>query len=562
MRTHTIPLNGSIIIKTIQSSENQSALAFAWAVTGLLSKGGVVGLVLPATAVLFNKHSERFRQRFFKVCGIRKVVNLSNLREKLFDSADVSSSMLCVYSYEGEEYDPDSFVHYAPFGIHQASPTSIAIHEFEISTLSQKEAQLGDSVFWKLAQWGNLGDRRTLKAIKDQFSVTLKELLSSKSWKLTEGPQLRKSGHHFPELAGKARIDKKAIQKTLFRFSIPDHALKTMMPEECFLRRPGAFEGTKAPLVLIPQQWMKGISFSLQDLVARNRSECTISSKTMGDRDALRALSVYLNSSLVAYCMFFESAQWGVDQKSNRRVRLEDIRNIPVPQFNNLAIKELSQLSHRIEKEEPSLIEAAIQREGKMISDSSMLESYMKGLLLNPLETRKIRRSVGETIRNWIDTVIYNIYNVPQSVQIAVDEFISVKCLLDSEATTKEALRPVSDLEIHAYGIQLKKELDGFIGVEHSIEFKKSYSYAICVISLEKEGLGSVTIREGDESLSETLSSIKNVLNRPISRWVSLQYGLKVILHSSIYLLKSPQRINWLTTQATEDAAEIIADSF
>ena len=117
----------------------------------------------------------------------------------------------------------------------------------------------------------------------------------------------------------------------LFRFSVPSYVLSDIPDEMCSIRKRGGEKGlllTQAPHIVLSPVWGSYVTFSDADFL--------IPPRVMGiagpeeDANMLRALSLYLNSSLVSYYLFFHVPEWGIFRNA-RYVTLSELKKVPVP---------------------------------------------------------------------------------------------------------------------------------------------------------------------------------------------------------------------------------------
>ncbi len=350
----------------------QTAQAFSWLVTDLLGKNGIIGLILPATS-LFNKESKRYRKEFFTENEILRITNFANLRDTLFgkDKSGVLPAATVIYRKTENREKESYIVHYAPFSINQISKTSdkpwvIIINESEIKTVSSYEAALGEMSFWKLALWGSYRDKRTIERIRRLFPTTLQKFCESKGWgeKLPrEGAQLRSSQENSDwckvNLIGQREFDTKIFNriKPRYRFSISDSSVLKKITEEKYIR---SGENTlklttPAPHVILSPSWNNYAIYSDQDFIIPPR-KMVISAplEPKENEEYLRALTVYLSSSLVAYYIFFHVPEWGVFRQS-KYVLTKEVRRLPTPDLTLNQAKELASLHREIVVKEQNI---------------------------------------------------------------------------------------------------------------------------------------------------------------------------------------------------------------
>ncbi len=522
------------------------AEAFSWKVTDLLTPDGVVGFILPATS-LFNQRSEKYRRAFFTQHEVLRITNFANI-EVLFGKKkrDVKPAMTVIYQVGDTSEKPD-IMHYGPFSINQVSdakdkPWVITINENEIQTVSPYKAATGEMTVWKFALWGNHLDERAVRRIEKQFPTTLEELIEQKSWSFAYGAQLRTSEESLtpvPELEGQKRFRTDIASKSLYRFSIPDDLLQEIPDEECNIRSGvnAVLSLTQAPHIVLSAVWRNYIIYSDEDFVIPTAAQMGIAAP-QEDKDYLKAFSVYLNSSLAAFYVFFHAPEWGIYRRT-RKVTKESVARLAVPEFT------------------PNQIKALVALHKKLVNDEK--EATAKSnLLADPTEDRLQRE---------IDDEIFKLLKIPHDIRTLVDEFVRIRLALDKHSTTPRATRKPTRQELVDYARELQAELDGFLmgKAYHRVHINQSKHLIECVVEITKESetiqIDERSIKKVNSTISETLANISDELRKQISQWVYVQRGLRLFDGPRVYIYKAPRLIDWTKTQAMNDAGDIIGQA-
>lgn len=516
--------------------DNSVAEAFSWRILRLLAPTGYAALILPA-ALLYNLHARYYRQSFFEQCEVRRMTNFSNLRGELFEGRATAPAITIIYRHAVIEQEKPPIEHYGPFAINQITKShdklwTITINEQEYQTVSPFEAAYGDSATWKFALWGTQRDKRAIARLRKFFPQTLGQLCKS-PWHLQQGPDLRnrvaesrEKLKHLPNLEGKKRLDTDALNKSGFLFSIPDYTLNDILAEECFIRERGGDKGllvSEPPHLVINASW-KYVIYSDEYFLVKPRQIGLSVSKE--DADYLRALSVFLGSSLVRYYLFFQAPQWGIERD---RITLNTVKSIPVPA---LTLNQIEQL-------------AALQKE------------------LVSMELKQ-----GATYAQaYLDEQVIRILQVPESITTVVTEFMQIRLKLvgggTREAVQKAQQRPNKEA-LQAYGQQLTTALDGFMDsgkIHHKVTIERGRDLICCTVEFVPSGQAfTPMVEEVSLQNGHIFSRLQRELKEEISQWVYIQRGLKMFGPSNISLYKLPQLINWTRTQAMNDADDMIAE--
>ncbi len=516
---------------------NSVAEAFSWRVLDLLAPTGYIGLILPA-ALLYNLDAKRYRQSFFEQCEVRRMTNLSNLRRELFEGRATAPAITMIYHQALAEQEKLPIEHYGPFAINQITKShgklwTITINEHEYQTVSPYEAAHGDIATWKFALWGTHRDKRAIARLRKFFLQTLGQLCKQSTWHLHEGSQLRngmikgdeKLEYH-PDLVGKKRLDTNALNNSGYLFSVPDYALEDIPEEECFIREQGGDKGllvSEPPHIIMNAAWKYSI-YSDTYFVIKPR-QIGLSAPPV-EADRLRALSVFLSSSLVKYYLFFQTPQWGIE---HNRITLKTVKSIPVPA---LTLEQVEQL-------------AALQKE---------------------LVSMELEQG-AKYAQAYLDEQIIRILHVPESITTLVTEFLELRLKLvgggTREAIQKAQQRPNQKV-LQEYAQQLTSDLDGFLDsgkTHHRVTVEQSPDLICCTVEfVRSEHAFTPVVKESSSQNGHIFTRLSRELKEEFSQWVYVQRGLKIFRPSSVFLYKVPQLINWTRTQAMNDADDVIAE--
>lgn len=583
----------------IQNVKNQTecpvgdkrvAEAFSWLVTDLLTPAGIVGLVMPATS-LFNLKSQKYRQAFFSKYEVLRITNFANLRDILFDKRATLPAATIIYRQATNEYDKTPIIHYGPFCVNQiatnerASPWSITINESEIQTISRADAKEGETSLWKFALWGNHFDKRAIERLMHLLPRTLEEITKSKNWSFCEGPQLRNGGQdsneeleYVPDLKDEKRFQSDQMRKSVYRFSIPENVLENIPDEMCYICKRGGKAGlelTDAPHIILSPVWMSYVIFSRVDFIIPPRTIGIASSKK--DDGYLKSIALYLNSSLVAYYLFFHAQQWGGFWQA-RLISITEVRNIPTPEFtqeqvqelaivwDQLAVKEIQEIDRFVtvlQKHTPSRLNINNAQNATDAPQSVSIES------LTQMHKRKLKPFVAELrkdLQSQIDEKIFEILNIPEDIRLLVQDFVQIRLPLDKASAIEKVVRPPAKQDLLAYARQLQTELDDFLRGDayHNVTITKSDALIECAIEIKQATkpypITENSVKEGDLTMAKLLMGLDKNLRTQVSQWVYVQRGLRLFEDSRIYIYKSPRLLDWTRTQAMIDAADIIGE--
>jgi len=569
-------------------SRKRVAEAFSWVVTDLLRSDGIIGLILPATS-LFNLHGRNYRERFFTHHCVFRITNFSNLRWILFPKNEFPAFTIVYRPWKNGDEEKPPLIHYAPLFIDQVadsrtSPWAITINEQEIRIIDPGDAETGETLVWKLALWGTIQDKRTLESIETLFPSTLEDFCAQRNWQpISEGVQLRNKQESTEdlqdadELKGEKKFHREMMTDALFHFSVPPYVLSDIPDEMCAIRK-GRDRGlslTQAPHIVISPSWGSFVAFSEVDFLIPPRVIGIAGPQ--GGADVLRALSLYLKSSLVSYYLFFHVPEWGVF-KNAKYITLGELKKVPVPDFHSEQVEELALLHQRLVADEQQRISEAIAkvrnpqmalfstRGDEPSGDLSVPELLSKMSKEQKEQVENEVKAFHEHVRSMIDEKIFDLFAIPEDIRLLVTDFVQVRLLLDRPAAFDQVIRELHEYELLDYARELRDELDGFVGEDthHGISITYSPDLIECIIEVINTDrpitLDSSRIRPGDITSSRLLSGLSESLKEQVSQWIYVQRGLRLFDGPRIHLYKPPRLIDWTRTQAMNDAGEILGE--
>lgn len=518
---------------------NRVCEAFSWRVIDLLAFDGCVGLLIHAKS-LFNHESEKYRKFFFTQHEVLRITNFSNLAYVLFGGRGEAPAASIVYRKALPGRDKPDIIHYAPFAANQvlnrpckrgkrSSTWTITINSNEIQTIAPDLAEAGDILTWKLAFWGSYRDRRTIKRLGKLFSTTLGKLVEKRGWHLHQGLEIRSQDseeeiEYAPYLQDLKKFDSDKMARSNFRFSIPQEVLKEISKENFYIRkgRRLGFTTASAPhLILSPTYSV----YSDESFVIPHPKVGISADST--DAEYLRALSVFLSSSIAYYYLFFLSSSWGIDRSL---ISPKEARGIPVPIMSTEQISELSYLQRELESLEHS----------NEVSDAALQER--------------------------LDNSIETILKIPNSFTILARDFIQVRVKLNKGKVFASATQQPQVSELYMYGLCLRDELDSFTEgsrLLHKVELVYSSQLILCSVEFIHSNAYTsidVTVNKAQGDLFLFLNDVQERAKQHFSQWVYVQRSIRIFEDSRVYIFKSSRLIDWTRTQALNDSDDIIAE--
>ena len=245
------------------------------------------------------------------------------------------------------------------------------------------------------------------------------------------------------------------------------------------------------------------------------------------DANYLRAVSIFLNSSVVRYFLFFRSPSWGVGRS---RIYPKDLKSIPLPDFSSQQIANLAQLQKRLANLEE-------------FTDNS-----------------------DTSLQQLLDESIEEILSIPKNIGIIARDFISIRLQLNKGKSIVPATASPSSEHLQKYGLYIRDELDSFTegsGIRHKVSLTYSKQLVMCSIEFLRPNNSTaidVLVEQAQGDLSLLLNEIREKAKQRFSQWVYVQRSIRIFEGSRVYICKSSRLIDWTRTQALNDSDDIIAE--
>ena len=514
--------------------------AFTWRVGDLLNDGGCAGLLVMATT-LFNPESSEYRKGFFAQYNVLRVTNFSHFLRILFMGAGgvrAEAPAACiVYSKPNLGHRRKPILHFGPFVANQVATRSrggghrvwtITIYENEIQEIDYSDAVKDVPCLWKTALWGNFLDRRTLQRLCRLLPDTIGNIVDSSGLLMADGPQLRTVFGTVPpriskaaELQGKAEIDMRVMNRVNARFIVPDEALLPIPTARQFIRSGReAINLLYAPHIIINATLSV---FSNLDFVITDPQLGVAGSHK--DADLLKAVALFMNSSIARYSLFFNSAPWGVTVS---KINEKELRRVPFP------VLEAEQI-HRL----AFLYDGFAEREAVALAQFSPLKLSLPD------------------VQSDVDNAVESVLNVPEHVSMVAREFMDVRYQLLKGRAGDEVTGTPSAERLKEYAEQLRLQVDDFAQRCHRVSIHVDGDAILATVELTQE---RQTVPVSVSQQGSAARAIFEAAGERHSQWVYVQRSVRVFDGPRVHIIKSARLLDWTRTQAILDAGDIISE--
>ena len=536
---------------------NQSARAFVWKSGELLSENGKSAVFIPSMT-LFDNPAKEFRQRFFADYRVSTIADLSNLAEVISDGRFRVPGAGIFFEKPHTGCSPqsnESITYYAPKVANQeltrpakagarVETWDLVINGSEIRRIDADRARSGDGLVWKTAMWGSHLDEQLLRRVDRKFP-SFGELEADGLLLASEGLQLRaettdEEVEALPEIIEQKTFDPKALSGKRRLFSLPSEALFNIPKEKGFVRQGRGklpLKVSRPPHVIVSAARIFSI-YSEEFLVIPARQIGIVSPS--GNKNYLKALSLYLSSDFALYHQFFSSSQFGVQRAVST---LSSLRRIPTPldRISRSDLKEWVSLQERLaaatsfsKSQEPDLFE----KSGEPISP-----------LLAELNERTA-----------------DAMQLTKSDRALVCDLLHVRLGLRDGKIEGCATDPPSQRDLKSYVRVLKRNLDGFLGKNathsHGVTIVPSKTSGLVAIDFVK--LPTKTLAKVEQASSATTASLDKLsqqLLKSRNQWIYFNRNFRIYDKNRTLSLKPMQRFHWTQTQAALDAHSIISET-
>ncbi len=527
----------------------QLATAFIWKAAHHQRSGGRVCFLLPH-GVLFN-HSKKalgFQKAWLESCSVDVVLNLSDMRFNLFESA-IAPALIVRYRKESPPARDHRVKYLVPktsWSISQAELISIVPEDRKVVRLTEVLADLRlhrPPRIWKERFWGTPRDWKLLDRLGDlpRLSEIVGQLRSRGQcrWVIAEGAQ------------PPGKSDNPSASKTITlpsKLFVSARAVGTepiMSRSDCdkltkaeYEVRSGSNTSTevfKAPHVLVT----KGLKVSFADFAVAFRHAVRGIHGPREDRDLLVFLTAYLRSPIARYFLFHTSSRWGIERAE---VEVAELIKVPFP------------LPHQLRTpREAQRLAATVVRKVDAFAQSK------RGLLGNR------EQAIGQ-LQADCDALLYEYFDIVDVERDLIEDTANVviRSILPKSASAKlPTLKESSPDFRKRYLDTLCQTLndwarEGRYSIRGRIYASSMSGVAVVILDRSRNGATPSGPANDDGSLITVLDDLQRTYAKEMGS-IELLRGVKVFDKESLYLFKPLAQRFWTRTAALNDADDIAA---
>jgi hypothetical protein len=245
-------------------------------------------------------------------------------------------------------------------------------------------------------------------------------------------------------------------------------------------------------------------------------------------RQLLRALALFLNSSLAQYFEFYHSSEWGVQESIST---LKTLKLLPVP----------------------------FKPEDKIVGELAALHER----LTQSLEPGEV---IGKTDSDEIDRLVFRAASLQIEEQNLIKDFVEAHLMMIKGKVEKDAVRSPEKDEPSDYLKTLRDQLDDYMEdggqpASHHITAVCDHQTAMIEVILREGKPTEPLVRKANETEAVELKKTRARLLKKHRQWIYFDRNLRLYSKGRLYLFKPLQRIQWTKRQAILDADELIAEA-
>ncbi|MDI9363795.1 MAG: N-6 DNA methylase [Flavobacterium sp.] len=485
--------------------------------------------------VLFNTEdiSQKFRNKLFSENNVESVINLSVVRDVIFENATAPAAVIIYKKHKQEDTRKDYVIYCVPKSeLIIKNRRAIVIDASEVKFIPLIEILKPNFKVFKIAMWGNLRDFRLLEKLKQ--AKTLKECISDSEWGV--GLKIRDNKAPF----GNSHLRDYFFIPTdnrIDRYYTPINDYKKLGDKNNQYRTNNK-QVFNSPIIII-KEGTKDSDFCSSYLSENAVFLSSVLGISIKNKDATfhKALVACLNSTLATYYYFITSSSWGIDKGG--RVQNNDALSFPSFLF--------------------TLNEESIDELAKKVDEIISLKA-------SPNEIYK-SENINQIQRD-IDTAIYKILNLSENEIALINDTLNFSVALSSRYKKSNAegfadintdILPYAKKLVNTITTTLKNTKKGaWVEILNTGTLRQAVNIiAIHFDNSEQFGTVKTSLVDG---ISKLLHQINIDTYQKHSETVYYRKIVKYYKKGVIYLVKPNQKRFWSISQALNDADDILLD--
>ena len=536
----------------------EEAWAFVWKARDHLKASGTVAFLLPAMGFLHNHaaNSIRARIRLFESAKVTKVINFSDLRRQLFDSAMHATALIMFKNEPVEAENSDyKFEYWTPKAdLNLRIKRFIALSAADKSLLRLSDVQQKPLIF-KQRLWMRSPEAKLFNYLERlpklsnfvmQYGVLKKRRMNTnEGWVIGQG--FKSFNTQSTSRSSLKNYESEYVEKLPY---LPIEAFTPVSINSSDLvpwhtknvHRLGFERSYVGPRILVS----RGVSTSSMRLQAsyvdtpltfRSIMQAIVPPEREGDH--AKFVAAVLNSRLAIWYAFHGTSSFG---SSRPEVQQAELLRLPMPEPENLASEK----------------QAREAREELVNTVDRHREEQTKALKSPDFEEEILRE---------IDKLTYAYFGLSDDEITLIEDAVQYifPAAQPNVGSFPELWKTSRLQERTAYANQLTHSLSHWFDHNRQLSVDlvgSNQDFGILRLKLHsKQEDGEARYSESsDTSFSDALGALSIALSRPIAQNFQTVPDMKIFVGNSLYLIKPMQRRFWLRSTALADADSVVSD--
>lgn len=514
----------------------ENVLAFLHRATRLSPNAQIA--MVASSKILFNKSGgyRKFRNFLFKDAYVEAVYNFSILRKakkeyggQLFAGA-VGPVCVLFYSTKKPSTVKERILYCAPKSpVKRNMVEGVVIDSSDFKFLPREECAKEDTNIWKVAMWATERDFTLIEKLKSHSS--LKEELHSrkdKGWNYGVGFQVS-----FPNTKRDLEISKLPFLDADYieRYTTPIH--RTYKIERTEFRRLGKKPAYFAPHIIFKKgQIDRQFCASYLDFDCSFRDGVYGISATAEDKNLLKALTAYLNSSFATYFLFLNISSLGIEREQIMQDEYLTLPALPLP-----VEKDINQLATKIDK-----IISLKKNNPVLAKDTSGIEKE-------------------------IDEILYTALGLSDRERYLIEDTLNYSLGLFQEGEKSSAYHHPTIGELESYATILCEDINDLLQESETTVcatiYEARHDSPLNLAALRFSKREKPAIIEKNSSQTEITMLLKEIDHYTYEKFSESVYFRKIVKYyqdDTIYIIKPNEKRFWTKSMAMSDADDIIIE--
>lgn len=506
--------------------------AFLWRVRDF-SQNGKLALVATSN-ILVNTESNdaKFRREFFSNNYIETVVNFSSLRKvskeigrKLFTSA-IGPASVFIYRLRLPDNPSPTILYCTPKPTRTTNALPVIVIDITEIKFLPRDVCIRSDIIWKIAMWATQRDFELVERLLAMKSFAT--YINDKGWYWAQGLQRPSDSGPFydEEIAELPLIPTKSVK----RYWIDKGKLRKINKK--YFYRKGNKNTFYEPHILLrrsPSKNRMQAVFVDFDCAFKN-AVSGITAKNEETR--LKALTGYLNSSIVPYFTFLTASLWGIERD---QVSKTEFGKLPSILFE-ISDHELAKLAHNVE------IIQELMSTGIAETDPRIME-----------------------LEEEIDQIIYETLDISDTEKFLVDDMLNYSLDFFWKGEKSKACSRVNIQDIMVYAQTFCDTVNSILQFGQLRAWATVYSgkSPLRLVSIHfnrAKDAGTVEKQSSSEKLEEALANLERKIQTEYSESIYVRRNIRFYDGDTLHITKPDEKRFWSRSMALRDADETLAE--